>query len=257
MKVKSFYDFLNKYAPFEVCDKFDNCGLLVGDENANVKSVCLCLDITNKVIDEAVKRKANLIISHHPVIFDPLKSVTAGTPVYNLMKNRINAICMHTNADMTKNGVTDIMLDLLGFERSSVILEPVMPDGTGYGKICDLPIATTARALAESCKAAFECTAVRFIDTEKAIKRVAVCSGSGGSNLYRAIAAGCDALITGDVKHNIWIDAENSDFCLIDAGHFHTENILCNYLLGTLSRKFHNTEIFVAENSKDPCSYII
>lgn len=257
MKVKSFYNFLDKYAPFDVCDKFDNCGLLVGDEDANVKAVCLCLDITNKVIDEAVKRKANLIISHHPVIFDPLKSVTAGTPVYNLMKNKINAICMHTNADMTKDGVTDIMLDLLGFERSSVILEPVMPDGTGYGKICDLPIATTATALAESCKEAFQCTAVRFIDTERPIKRVAVCSGAGGSNLPLAVSAGCDALITGDVKHNVWIDAENSDFCLIDAGHFHTENILCNYLLGTLSRKFHNTEIFVAENSKDPCSYII
>lgn len=257
MKVKSVCDFLNNYAPFDVCDKFDNCGLLVGDENAPVKAICLCLDITNDVIEEAAKRKANLIISHHPVIFDPLKSVTAGTPVYNLIKNKINAICMHTNADMTKDGVTDIMLDMLDFERSSEVLEPVMPDGTGYGKICDLSISTTAKALAEICKTAFDCTVVRYTETERPIKRVAVCSGAGAGNLQLAVSKNCEALITGDVKHNVWIDAKNSGFCLIDAGHFHTENILCNYLLGTLSRKFHNTEIFVAQNSTDPCEYVI
>ena len=210
---------------------------LVGDMNAPVKGICLCLDITNAVIKEAVANKANLIISHHPVIFDPLKSVTEGMPVYELIKNKLNAVCVHTNADMTKNGVTDIMLDLLEFERSDKILEPVMPDGTGYGKICELPIATHAKALAECCKKAFDCTVVRYTETDRPIKRVAVCSGAGGSTLPLA--------------------AVNRDFCLIDAGHFHTENILCNYLCGVLSRKFHNTQIFVAQSSKDPCSYII
>lgn len=257
MKVRTVFEFLNIYAPFDIHDKFDNVGLLVGDENATVKAICLCLDITNEVIEEAVKRKANLIISHHPIIFDPLKSVTAGTPVFNLIKNKINAICMHTNADMAKNGVTDIMLELLGFEATGEILEPVMPDGTGYGKICDLPIGTTARSLAESCKEVFDCTVVRYTETERPIKRVAVCSGAGGSNLYLALEKGCDALITGDVKHNIWIDAKNNDFCMIDAGHFHTENILCNYLCGMLCRKFHSTEIFTAEHSTDPCGYVI
>ena len=257
MKVSTIYEFLNEYAPFSVQDKFDNSGFLVGDMNAPVKGICLCLDITNDVIKEAVANKANLIISHHPVIFDPLKSVTEGMPVYELIKNKLNAVCMHTNADMTKNGVTDIMLDLLEFERSDKILEPVMPDGTGYGKICELPIATHAKALAEYCKKAFDCTVVRYTETDRPIKRVAVCSGAGGSTLPLAVAAGCDALITGDIKHDVWIDAVNRDFCLIDAGHFYTENILCNYLCGVLSRKFHNTQIFVAQSSKDPCSYII
>ena len=128
MKVSAIYEFLNEYAPFSVQDKFDNSGFLVGDMNAPVKGICLCLDITNDVIKEAVANKANLIISHHPVIFDPLKSVTEGMPVYELIKNKLNAVCVHTNADMTKNGVTDIMLDLLEFERSDKILEPVMPE---------------------------------------------------------------------------------------------------------------------------------
>ena len=232
MKVKSVYKFLNTYAPFDVCDVYDNCGLLTGDENANVKGICLCLDITNKVIEEAAKRKANLIISHHPVIFNPLKSVVAGTPVYNLLKNKINAICMHTNADMAKDGVTDIMLDLLEFERSSYTLEVKFPDGTGYGKICELPLCTTAKALAETCKEAFDCSVVRYIDTaDKPIHRVAVCSGAGAGNgnVQRAIDAGCEAFITGDVKHDLWIDAENAGLCLIDAGHFHTATTCAVY----------------------------
>ena len=257
MKVKAIYDFLDEYAPFSVQDKYDNSGFLVGDINATVKGICLCLDITLDVINEAAANKANLIISHHPVIFDPIKSVTAGDPVYELMKNKISAICMHTNADMAKDGVSNLMLDLLGFERSEEVLEPVLPDNTGYGKICTLSIETHAKALAEYCKIIFDCTAVRYTETDRPIKRVAVCSGSGGSTLPLAIKAGCDALITGDIKHDVWIDAVNNDFCLIDAGHFHTENILCNYLCGILSRKFHDTQIFVAQSSKDPCSYII
>ena len=257
MKVKAIYDFLDEYAPFSVQDKYDNSGFLVGDINATVKGICLCLDITLDVINEAAANKANLIISHHPVIFDPIKSVTAGDPVYELMKNKISAICMHTNADMAKDGVSNLMLDLLGFERSEEVLEPVLPDNTGYGKICTLSIETNAKALAEYCKIIFDCTAVRYTETDRPIKRVAVCSGSGGSTLPLAIKAGCDALITGDIKHDVWIDAVNNDFCLIDAGHFHTENILCNYLCGILSRKFHDTQIFVAQSSKDPCSYII
>lgn len=257
MKVKDFYIFMDEYAPFDKCGDFDNCGLNVGDMNAEVSAVCLCLDITNKVIDEAVKRGANLIISHHPVIFDPLKELHPGEPVYKLIENRISAICAHTNADMTINGVTDLMVELMGFEKSDIVLEPVFPDGRGYGKVCVLPIPTTARALAESCKEAFGCTAVRFIDVEKPLSRMGLCSGAGASNLKRAIALGCDALITGDVKHDIWIDAQNAGFCMIDAGHFHTENILCNYLLGALCRKFPDIEIFKAENSADPCSYVL
>lgn len=255
-KVKDYYDFIDEYAPFSTRDKFDNVGMLVGDMNIAVKGVCICLDITNDVINEAVKRKANLIISHHPVIFDPLKNVVAGTPVYNLIRNKISVICAHTNADMAKNGVTDIMLEFLDFTSTGETLEVVYPDGTGYGKICKLSIATDAVSLAEHCKKAFGCEVVRFCDGKKPIERVAVCSGSGGSNLDLSIAKNCDALITGDIKHDVWISAKNQEFTLIDAGHFYTENILCHYLVGELSRKFHSDSIFVAQNSVDPCEYI-
>ncbi|MCH5324853.1 MAG: Nif3-like dinuclear metal center hexameric protein [Eubacterium sp.] len=257
MKVKEVYDVINEYAPFKKSGDFDNCGLNVGDMEARVKKICLCLDITNDVIEEAAKKKANLIISHHPVIFDSLKEVHPGDPVYRLIKYKINAICAHTNTDITENGVTDLMIELLGFEKSNVVLEPVFSDGSGYGKVCDLPIPTTARALAESCKEAFGCTVVRFNDTDKPIQRVGLCSGGGASNFRNAVALGCDALITGDVKHDIWVDAQNIGFCMIDAGHFHTENILCNHLLGMLCHKFTMADIFVADNSKDPCSYVL
>lgn len=256
MKVQQVYDFLNEQLPFDEQFPWDNSGLLIGDGDANVKAVCLCLDITNEVIEEAVKRKANLIISHHPVIFDAIKSVASGTPVHNLIKNKINAICMHTNADSAENGICDIMGDLLGFERSKTIVTP-QADGKGYGRVYDLPIATTGEALAESCKKVFDCKVVRYTDSDKPIKRVAVMSGAGGSDIPNALALCCDAIITGDVKYHAFVDAKNGGYCVVDAGHFYTENILCNYLSGILCRKFHRTEIFVAENSKDPCGYII
>ncbi len=257
MKVKEVYEFLDSYAPFAQQDEFDNSGLLIGDENSTVKGICLCLDITNAVIKEAVSHRANLIISHHPVIFDPLKCLEAGTPTYELAKHKLSAICMHTNADMAEYGVTDIMIELLGFDKSDEVLEPVLSDGKGYGKVCKLPIPTRAASLAESCRDAFDCAVVRYSDTDRTITKVAVCSGAGGSAISHAVKAGCDAFITGDIKHSQWIEAQTHDLCLIDAGHFHTENILCNYLCGILSRKFHDIEIFTAQNSKDPCAYII
>ncbi len=257
MKVKDLYIFLNEYAPFDKCGDFDNCGLNVGDMEADVNAVCVCLDITNAVIDEAVKRGANLIISHHPVIFDPIRELRPNMPAYRLVQNGISAICAHTNADITENGVTDLMIELLGFEKPVAVLEPIFPDGTGYGKVCELPIPTAPRALAEYCKETFGCTAIRFIDTGKPLSRIGLCSGAGAGNLKNAVRLGCDALITGDVKHDVWIDAQNIGFCMIDAGHFHTENILCDHLLGILSRKFTGANIFRADSSKDPCSYVL
>lgn len=256
-RVRDFYDFINENAPFKVCDKYDNVGLLVGDMEAEVSGVCLCLDITNDVIDEAIRKNANLIISHHPVIFNPLNVVLSNTPVYKMAENKINAVCAHTNADMAENGVSHMMQMLLEFPSTGEILEEIFPDGTGYGLICEIPLETTATALAETCKSVFHSKVVRYTDGGKPIKRIGLCSGSGGSALEFAIEKNCDALITGDIKHSIWISALNSRFTLIDAGHFYTENIFCSYLSGELCKKFYNDSIFIADNSVDPCCYVL
>ena len=254
--VGAVYDFINDFAPFSTQDKFDNSGLLVGSMDAAVDRIQVCLDITCQSVEEAAAKGAQLIVSHHPVIFHKLSELESCSPVYLLAKHGINAICAHTNVDMTKNGISDIMLELLDLGGEARVLEPVHSDGTGYGRIVELDFIADAEGLAQKCKKAFGCTVVRYYDSKKNIKTVGVCSGAGGSedNVAHAAKMGCDALITGDVKHSGFMEAADRGITVIDAGHFHTENIICGQLAAMLDKRFDVT-VYVAESSVDIVQY--
>lgn len=254
--VGDVYRFIDKIAPFAAQDGFDNSGLLVGSMEATVTKIAVCLDITRKVAEEAALRGAELVVSHHPIIFHKLSAIEIHSPLNLLIKNGIGAICAHTNVDMAKGGISDMMLELLDFKGDARVLEPIHKDGSGYGRIVELDFAADAGALAAACKAAFHCNTVRFYDSGRVIKRVGVCSGAGGSedDVANAARRGCDALITGDVKHSGFIEAANRGITLIDAGHFHTENIICGKLSAELEAAL-GVEAFVCENSKDILKY--
>lgn len=257
MTVRDVYFYIDSLAPFSTQDKFDNSGLLSGDFDAEVTKIAVCLDITHEVIDEAAALGANLIISHHPVIFHPLKSVYAGSVVYSLIEKKMNAICVHTNIDMAKGGITDIMLELLDY-KSDEVLQIIHPElGLGYGKIVTLDFASDAKSLAELCKKAFGCTVVRYCDNNRPCMRIAICSGAGGSDsdVIHAAELGCDALITGDVKWSAFVEGKNRSVAVIDAGHFHTENVLCNMLVSKLTQEFE-ADVFVPSSNEDLCRYL-
>ena len=255
--VGDVYRLIDEFAPFSTQDKFDNAGLLVGSMEDEADRIEVCLDITRQAVEEATAKGAQLIVSHHPVIFHKLSALESCDPVYLLAKHGISAICAHTNVDMAKNGISDVMLELLGFKGEARVLEPVHSDGTGYGRIVELDIAAEAEELAQRCKKAFGCKVVRYYNSKKNIKVVGVCSGAGGSEEHVAHAAkmGCDALITGDVKHSGFIEAANRGITLIDAGHFHTENIICEPLAAMLRERL-DADVFVAESSIDPVSCV-
>lgn len=257
--VGDVYRYIDKIAPFDIQDSFDNSGLLVGSMEAAVHKIAVCLDITRKVAEEAALKGADLIVSHHPVIFKKLSAIEIHNPVNILIKNGISAICAHTNLDMAQNGISDMMLELLDFKGETKVLEPVHRDGgkvIGYGRIVKLDFVSDASALAAMCKKAFHCNTVRYYDSGRVIKTVGVCSGAGGSedNVANAAKTGCDALITGQVKHSGFIEAANRNITLIDAGHFHTENIICGKLSADLESEL-GVEVFVAENSVDIVKY--
>lgn len=255
--VGDVYRYIDAYAPFVIQDKFDNSGLLVGSMDAVVDRIQICLDITRQAVEEAAAKGAQLIVSHHPVIFHKLSVLESCNPVALLAKHGINAICAHTNVDMTKNGISDVMLELLDFRGDTRVLEPVHNDGTGYGRIVELDFIADANGLAQKCKKAFGCNVVRYYDSRKNIKTVGVCSGAGGSedDVAHAAKMGCDALITGDVKHSGFVEAANRGITVIDAGHFHTENIICGQLAVMLEQRFDAT-VYIAESSVDPVSYV-
>ena len=249
-KVLDIYRLIDGFAPFDLQEDYDNSGLVVGGYQSEVKRVLLALDITNSVADEAVQKGYDLVISHHPVIFNGLKLLSPQNPAVILATNGINALCIHTNFDIANGGMNDLLCERLGLTPTEALCD----DGFGYVCNCD---EIMPEVLAKKVKQALGNRVVRYIDTGKAIRRIAVCSGSGGNFLPCAIAKNADAYITGDVKHDIFIDGFNNDVCVLDAGHFYTENIFFDYIKGKLTDAFPELEIAVADSNRDVVSYEI
>lgn len=256
--VKEIYDFFDSFAPFSTQDSFDNSGLLVGNANEVVRKIAVCLDITNEIVQEASELGANLIISHHPVIFHKLASVNSDGVVANLVKKNISAICIHTNLDVARGGISDIMLELLGFSGDEIFEVTDAVKKIGYGRIAKLDFPSEAKTVAEIAKKAFNCHVVRYYDSGKPIRRLAVISGAGCSeqSLELALQKDCDAVLSGDMKHSVFVEAKNKKLSVIDAGHFHTENIVCSMLVSMLTAGFKDIEAFIPYSNKDVCRYI-
>ena len=227
VKISELYDFLDSVYPFDLQEKWDNSGLLVENTTMTCRHILLSLDITIQSVLEAEEKGSDLIISHHPVIFEPRRSIRRRDPVYRLVCGDIAAICMHTNVDIAAGGTNGVILkklaEKLEFSGAPEPFEELGANNLGW--IIDLKEIVSAEQLAKICKEIFGCEYVRLTKYgSKNISRIAFCSGSGGSMLGLALEKNCDALITGDVKHDVWIEANNRNITLLDCGHFHTEN---------------------------------
>lgn len=228
MKLQEIYDILDAFAPFSLQESYDKSGLSVGDPQQEVRRVLLTLDITVSVVREAAAKRADLILAHHPVIWDPLRSISPAHPVWYLIQHQIGAICAHTNLDIAEGGLNDY---IGGMMANAIRMEPdwqplaALSGGRTLGKTAALAEHWDAEALAERLREIFGCRALRYCEGQNArqIKKIAWCSGSGGDFIPEAIQAGADALITGDCKHSVWTDAQNRGFTLFDCGHFETE----------------------------------
>lgn len=233
MTVKDIFNFLNEKFPTETACDFDNVGLLVGDPFAEVKKAVVALDCTPSAVNTAIINGCQLIITHHPIIFDPLKRVLAGSAVYEVIKNGISVISMHTNLDVGIGGVNDCLSSALSLENVKKVAaadgyllnvgefsSPLCPDGL-------------AKYIKEKLGGG-----VKYFGANKEIKRVLLCSGSGGSYVVEVKKHNCDALITADVKHNQFLDAERLGVSIFDAGHFETEDVVTEPLKRLLEQHF-------------------
>lgn len=242
-KVRDFYDYLNSIAPFETQEDWDNSGMLVGDMNAEVKKVAVVLDITPEEIKKAKAIGADLIISHHPVIFNPIKSVTKGSVPYELVASSVNALCCHTPLDIADGGTNDSLAELLGINVTRAD-DPILRLGTVE--------ATTAEELAKKIAKKLN-TKVRYADAGKKIERIAICTGAGCSLIE---AAGeIDAFITGDASHHNFLDCVQSGITLIAAGHYETEIVVVPVLVEKLQTQFPDIEI-IDIKQENPIKFI-
>ncbi|CDA20629.1 dinuclear metal center protein YbgI family [Ruminococcus sp. CAG:488] len=242
-KVKDFYGYLNSIAPFETQENWDNSGMLVGDMDAEVKKVAVVLDITHEEIKKAKAIGADLIISHHPVIFNPIKSVTRGSVPYELVASSINALCCHTPLDIADGGTNDSLAKLLGIEVTRTE-DPILRLGTVEP--------TTAENLAGKIAKTLN-TKVRYADAGRKIEKIAICTGAGCSLIE---AAGeIDAFITGDASHHNFLDCIQAGITLIAAGHYETEIVVVPVLVKKLQTQFPDIEI-IDIKQENPIKFI-
>ena len=244
-KVKDIFNFIDTIAPFNSAMDFDNVGILVGNEMDIVTKCIVALDITQNVITEAVNAKANLILSHHPVIFTPLSTLKNNSIPYTLAQNGINAICIHTNLDIAPNyGVNACLAKTLQLRQ----IQQIDPIGT----IGMLSQEMTAIELAQFVEKKLHAIGVRLNAIEKKINRVIICSGSGGNLVSTATKLGMDALITGEIKHHEILFANDHNLVVIDAGHFATENVVVKPLTTLLSKEFKNVQFIESTTCTNP-----
>ena len=248
MTVNDIYTFLNDKYDFSSALSYDNVGHLVGSLNNTVTGIVVCLDCTDDAVNMAVEKGANLIVSHHPVIFDPLKSVTDESLVYRLIRNDVSVISVHTNLDQADGGVNDALC--LALELQEV--EKVTDSEGFFYRVGELDEPISAEEFANSVANKLNLR-VKYVGENNAVKRVAVCSGSGGSMLGDVAKLGVDAYVTADVKHDVFLDAHELGLVLIDAGHFETEDLIVAPLAKELKDAF--SEISVYENHFTPIKY--
>lgn len=250
------YDFLDGWAPFSTQASYDNAGLLIGSRERQVRAAGVALDVTSETLADALEKGCDLIITHHPVIFRPVRSIGDESLPARLIRSGTAVISAHTNLDAAEGGVNDLLASLLGLLQVEKLADPgapALPPGARMGL---LPRPLPAGDLARLVKDALCAGGVRFTGREGLVERVAVCGGAGADDFMGpAMAAGCGALVTGEAKHHQWLQAREANFCLIDGGHFSTEQIVKKELAARLSQAFPELRVCLLEES-DPAQYL-
>ncbi len=248
---------LESLAPRFMKMDWDNVGLLCGSRQQEVSKILVALDPFEGVCREAAAWGANLVVSHHPLIFKAVSAVTddtaLGRSIRLLCRQDISAINAHTNLDCAPGGVNDKLAAMLGLSDIQVV-DPMGTDEAGreWGllRIGTVP-EQSLEAFLLTVKSALHCPGLRYAHGGKPVHRVAVGGGACASELMDAIRAGCDTFVTSDVKYNQFWDARDLGVTLIDAGHFYTENPITAYLAEEIQAAFPEIQVKISETHAD------
>ena len=251
--VKEIAAKMEQWCPAGLACPWDNCGLQTGHRQQEVSRILVALDVTMDVVAEAMDLQADMIVTHHPLIFTPLRHVCVEsypqTVVAALLKAGIAYFAAHTNLDMAAGGVNDTLADVLGLEK----VKPFAAEGDmdGLGRIGMLPIQMSFAQLETVVKEKLGLTYLKVVPTEKEIQSVAVCGGSGMDLLWAAKEAGADCLISSEGKHHQGIMAQQLGMGLIDAGHFDTEKVIVPVIARYLRENFSTVEVVCSRREKN------
>ncbi len=251
---KQVAQFLDGLAPFDTAMDFDNVGLLVGDPDSPVDTALLSLDITGAVVQEAAALGAQLIISHHPVIFHPLKRLSPRDIPAQLIQQNLTAICAHTNLDLAPCGVNACLAAALGLSGCTAFQYWKNTD-LAEGLMGTLETPLPPQEFAVMVKERLHCRGVKYTPGSRVIRTVGVACGAGSGLLFAAAGSGVDAFVTGESKHHEWLAAQEMGVTMVDAGHFNTEDVVILPLLERLQAAFPAVK-FQKSKQADPVWYL-
>lgn len=261
--VKEIYDLLDRKAPFRYQAGFDNAGFLVGRAGRLVDKVLVALDITPAVIDEAAAKGCQLIVAHHPVIWEKpgriTDETTTGQKLLALIEQQIAAICAHTNLDAAEGGVNTELARRVGLEAPAPLEvdgedEQGRPYGIGrVGLLTGGPM--TVADFAAHVKKSLDLEGVRVLDAGVPVCKVTVGGGACGSMLPLVKAQGCDTFVTSDLKHDLYLEAAALGINLLDAGHYSTETVVCPVMKTWLEEAFPGLTVEIAACQREVFTY--
>ena len=249
MKARDIINVIEEFAPLSIQEKWDNSGLCIGSPDADVTSVLIGLDCTPELVDEAVECGADMIVTHHPLIFSGLKKISpedqVGAAVIKAISNGISIYAAHTSADKVIAGVSGAMAAKLGLENVRILDED--GEGPGLGVVGDLPEPLTAAEAVSLVKDRFALKAMRTSrPVEGRISRVAMCGGSGGSLIGAAMASGAQLYISGDISYHNFFTKDG--FMIMDIGHYESEIEIVDILFSLLRKKFPTFAVRITQN---------
>lgn len=259
-KVKDIAAVIEDFAPKGLQESYDNAGLQVGDPEMEVTAALLCLDVTEDILNEALARRCNMIVSHHPLIFKGLKQLTAKTAteriVIRAILEKVAIYSAHTNLDSAWEGVSHEMAHIIGMKNIQV-LEPHDGDGrVGFGVIGDVR-PTPKLEFLRNLKEEFKVKSLKYssLNPQLVIRKVAVCGGSGASLIKDAISAGADIIVTGDVKYHDFT-TYGLDILIADIGHYESELCTRGIFSRIIRERFPDFVTYFASTETNPICYM-
>ena len=268
-KVSEILSYITEVAPIHWQESYDNSGLLVGDANALVDKVLLTLDLTEKVIDEAIENSFHLVISHHPLIFKGLKNIlvddTTGRIITKAIRHDISIAAMHTNIDNSFYGVNRVLAEQLGLKDLNILhpnnsaTQTLSDSDTriGSGMIGFLENEVSENDFLKNIKEKLNVGAIRHSEfLNKPIRKVAICGGSGAFLINDAKRCGADAYITADLKYHDFFDADN-EILIIDAGHFETEQFTKQLFADIILKKNPKFAVQISRVNTNSVNYFV
>ncbi len=249
--VKDISEYIDSFAPYSTQCEWDNCGVLIGDKDKEVKKIGFVLDLTDESLNDAVTHGVDLIVTHHPVIFKAQKSFLKGNLAFEAASKGIAVLSAHTCFDCAQGGVNDVLCEILGIKNPvGIPSEECSVPMARIGETDEYSSADFAKSVADKLGAV-----CRVVDSGKTVRKVAVCGGSGGDFLADVAKVGADAYVTGDMCHHEFLLASELGITTVAAGHFETENPSIVALKDKICNRFSEIDGVILKQS-NPVKYI-